>query len=488
MKYVLMNQEMQNVDKKTIQEIGIPGLVLMERASQQVAQCVMEMCDKTSRILVIAGTGNNGGDALASARILLEQGYQVDYMMVGSMEKASNDLKCQYGILNQLGYLVLDDADFAAYDFLVEGIFGVGLAREVSGIYREVIERINASAKPVIAIDIPSGVSGDTGKVLGCAIKASVTVTFGGYKRGHLLYPGKEYCGETKLVPMGFHKKTVREFATAFTLEQEENLMPQRAAYSNKGSYGKVLIIAGNDTMAGAACFSGEAAYRMGAGLVKIISDPINRNILQTKLPECLFGEKEDLESSLSWCDCILFGPGIGVSQETKEMLELILKKGRKPLLIDADGLNTISRYRMEINYPYGVIITPHLMEAARLLQEDIEEVQKDLCRAASRLAKTFHATVILKDAATVVAAQGRLFFINQSGNHGMATGGSGDVLAGMTIALLGAGKSPYDAAVCGTYLHGKAGDAARKEKGAYSMIASDILNHIKDVTGGKDE
>lgn len=171
-------------------------------------------------------------------------------------------------------------------------------------------------------------------------------------------------------------------------MEADDHLMPERKAYSNKGSYGKVLIIAGNETMSGAACFAAEAALRMGAGLVKVLSDVQNRSVLQTKLPEILFGERKDLKESLNWCDCILFGPGIGVSEETKEMLEMILEEGTKPLVIDADGLNTISRYDMEINYPYGLILTPHLMEASRLMSCDIMQMKEDLCQNAYELAK----------------------------------------------------------------------------------------------------
>lgn len=488
MKYVLKNQEMQDIDQKTIQEIGIPGLVLMERASKSVADCVMEYADCNSRILVVAGIGNNGGDALAAARILLEQNYNVDYQIVGNLEKASDDLKLQYSILQNLGYLSYETADFSSYDLIVEGIFGVGLSRDVGGIYKDVIDKINASGKSVIAIDIPSGISGDSGKVLGCAIKAKETVTFGGYKRGHLLYPGREYCGITRLVPIGFHDQTIMEHASAFTLESRNNLMPERKADSNKGSYGKILMIAGNETMSGAACFAGEAAMRMGAGLVKILSDPSNRNILQTRLPECLFGDRSQLKESLEWCDCILFGPGIGVSEETKTMLEYILQHGEKPLIIDADGLNTISRYQMQVDYSYGLILTPHLMEGARLLNMNIENIKEDVCQAAENIEKKFHGTVVLKDAATVVYQKGKRMYINQSGNHGMAAGGSGDVLAGMIAGLLGSKMPVYEAAVRGVYLHGLAGDAARDEKGSYSMIASDILQHIKDVTGGEHE
>ena len=240
--------------------------------------------------------------------------------------------------------------------------------------------------------------------------------------------------------------------------------------------------------MSGAACFAAEAALRMGAGLVKVLSDVQNRSVLQTKLPEILFGERKDLKESLNWCDCILFGPGIGVSEETKEMLEMILEEGTKPLVIDADGLNTISRYDMEINYPYGLILTPHLMEASRLMSCDIMQMKEDLCQNAYELAKKYHCIAVLKDAATIVAQEGDLVYINQSGNDGMATGGSGDVLAGMITGLLGGGLAAHEAAVHGVYLHGLAGDRARRDLGAYSMIASDIITHIKDVTGGSYE
>ena len=488
MKYVLKNQEMQTVDHETIHEIGIPGLVLMERASKAVADQAIQMVDHSQRILVISGIGNNGGDALACTRILLEQDYLVDYLIVGNIEKASEDLKLQLQILKKLGYFPLDDANFHEYDLLIEGIFGVGLSREVGGIYKEFIERINACGKPVIAIDIPSGISGDSGKVLGCAVRATTTVTFGGYKRGHLLYPGREYCGNTKLVSIGFHDQTIKKHATGYTLEENDHLMPERKAYSNKGSYGKILIIAGNETMSGAACFAAESALRMGAGLVKVLSDAQNRQVLQTRLPEILFGERKDLKESLKWCDCILFGPGVGVSEETKKMLEMILKEGTKPLLIDADGLNTISKFGMEINYSHGLIITPHLMEGARLLSTDIAQIKEDLCQSAKDLAVKYHCIAVLKDAATIVAREDDLVYINQSGNDGMATGGSGDVLAGMITGLLGGGVSPYEAAVHGVYLHGLAGDQARHDLGAYSMIASDIITHIKNVTGGSYE
>lgn len=488
MKYVLKSQEMQDIDRETIHKIKIPGLVLMERASQAVAEYAMSCVNGDARILVIAGIGNNGGDALATARILLEQQYSVDVMIVGNLEKASEDLKLQLKILENLGYQFLRQAEIASYDLVIEGIFGVGLTREIKGEYEEIIEQINVSGKNVLSIDIPSGIHGDTGKIMGCAVRADATVTFGGFKRGHLLYPGRDYCGDTRLASIGFHDQTIQKYATAFTFEDPRDLMPKRENHSNKGTYGKVLVIAGNETMSGAACFAAEAVLRMGAGLVKVLSHRENRRVLQTRLPECLFGEYKEIKEALSWCDCVLFGPGIGISDDAREMLQVLLEYGKVPLVIDADGLNLISRYRMNLSYAYGLVLTPHVLEAARLLGRTREEVWEDFCQSAVRISEIFHATAVLKDAATVVAEEEKRLYMNQSGNHGMATGGSGDVLAGMIAGLLGSGMTPNQAAVRGVYLHGLAGDAAREEKGAYSMIASDILDHIKDVTGGRHE
>ncbi|MBU5460094.1 NAD(P)H-hydrate dehydratase [Anaerostipes sp. MSJ-23] len=483
---VLKNEEMQAVDNETIHKMKIPGLVLMERASFEVAQCVKKYAKNDARILVVAGIGNNGGDALACARILLEDGYNVDYIIVGKKEKASDDLKLQHTILENLDYSEKTSVNFSDYDVIVEGIFGVGLSRDVGGIYQNAIEQINQSKTMVISVDIPSGISGDSGKILGCAVRADHTVTFGGYKRGQLLYPGREYCGIIHLKSIGFHDKTIKKYASAMTLEGNgRDLMPERSADSNKGSYGKILIVAGNETMSGAASFASEAALRMGAGLVKVLSDEGNRQILQTRIPEILFANRSQLEQSLNWCDCILFGPGVGVSQETKEMLEMIFACGKKPLVIDADGLNTISRYKIETDYTPGLILTPHLMEASRLLSKPISQIKENLCQTALDLCEKFHATAVLKDAATIVAHDGQKLYINQSGNHGMATGGSGDVLAGMITGLLGGGLSAYEAAIRGVYLHGSAGDLAKEKKGPYSMIASDIIDEIKNITKG---
>ena len=228
--------------------------------------------------------------------------------------------------------------------------------------------------------------------------------------------------------------------------------------------------------------FCGRSSTSDGAGLVKVLSDAGNRQVLQTRLPEILFGERKDLEESLKWCDCILFGPGVGVSEETKEMLEMVLKEGKKPLVIDADGLNTISRFNMKIDYPYGTIMTPHLMEAARLMSCDITQIKEDLCQSAQDLAEKYHCTAVLKDATTIVAREDDLVYINQSGNDGMATGGSGDVLTGMICGLLAQKVEPLDAAVFGAYLHGLAGDEARRKLGGYSMLAGDLIRQIGTV------
>ncbi|MFQ8664899.1 NAD(P)H-hydrate dehydratase [Anaerostipes caccae] len=486
MKYVLKNQEMQDVDKETIQKIGIPGLVLMERASEKIARRLMETVRKNNRILSVAGCGNNGGDALAAARILLEEGYSVDFTVVGDLSQASADLKTQYDILARLGYEQKEEIDYEDYDWILEGLFGVGLSREVSGTYRTAVERINGSGAKVMSVDIPSGISGDTGKVLGCAVKSDATVTFGGPKAGHLLYPGKEYAGRLYVEKIGFFDSVLKKHAGGFTYDRKDlERLPGRFADSHKGTYGKVLIIAGNETMSGAAYFSAKSALRMGSGLVKVISCEANRPILQSMLPEVLFGTYEDVKDALEWCDCILFGPGMGVSERTKELLEEVLQRGTKPLLLDADGLNTVSRYGVEISYPAGCVLTPHLLEAARLLGISAEQVKETLADAGQRLSDRVGGTAVLKDAATLVVSGDQPVYYNSSGNNGMATGGSGDVLSGMIVSLLGRGMECSEAAALGVYIHGLAGDHAAEIFGYNSMLASDIIESISSVLGG---
>lgn len=486
MKYVLNNQEMQNVDKETIEQIGVPGLVLMERASQKIAERLKKAAKKQDRILAVAGCGNNGGDALAAARILLEEGFSVDFTVVGNLEKTSKDLKTQLGILNRLGYEMKTDADYNGYDWILEGLFGVGLSREISGVYRTAVEAINESSARVLSVDIPSGISGDTGKVLGCAVKADATVTFGGPKAGHLFYPGKDYTGRLFVEKIGFFDQTLKKYAGGFSYDEEDLLrLPKRTADSHKGTYGKVLILAGNETMSGAAYFSAKSALRMGSGLVKVISHASNRPILQSMLPEVLFGTEEDLKTSLEWCDCILFGPGMGVSERTKRLLETVLSHGTKPLVLDADGLNTISHYKLQIDYPAGCILTPHLKEAARLLDLSAEQVKEDLLDAAHQAAERFQSVVVLKDATTLAVSAGAPVYYNRSGNHGMATGGSGDVLGGVITSLLGRGTDLFEAAALGVYVHGLAGDQAAKKFGYDSMLASDIIEMFGSILGG---
>ena len=491
MRYLPNGKQMSEADAHTIHEIGIPSLVLMERAALQIIETMHKKNISTEKSLIVCGSGNNGGDGFAVARLLTEQGKHADVLFAGKEASLSEECRCQKQIVENMGISVFTEFPDEEYTVIIDAVFGVGLCREITGHYKDVIDWMNLQDAEKVAVDIPSGICATTGKILGTAFRADLTVCMACVKLGCELFPGKSYAGESIPVAIGIDPKYFsNRLDVCYTFDKNDlgKLLPSRMMNSHKGSYGKVLIVAGNETMSGAACFAAEAALRMGAGLVKVLSDVQNRSVLQTKLPEILFGERKDLKESLNWCDCILFGPGIGVSEETKEMLEMILEEGTKPLVIDADGLNTISRYDMEINYPYGLILTPHLMEASRLMACDIMQMKEDLCQNAYELAKKYHCIAVLKDAATIVAQEGDLVYINQSGNDGMATGGSGDVLAGMITGLLGGGLAAHEAAVHGVYLHGLAGDHARCDLGAYSMIASDIITHIKDVTGGSYE
>lgn len=337
------------------------------------------------------------------------------------------------------------------------------------------------------------------------AVKADHTITFGHQKTGLLLYPGAEYAGEITVADIGFPQEaTVKANPDTFYYEKHDlGLLPSRKKYSNKGTYGKVLIIAGSKGMSGAAYLSAKAAYRTGAGLVKILTSEANRIIIQTSLPEALFSAYDEeglnidqrsqkLVSELQWASVIVIGPGLGQTKTAQELVETVLRKAEVPVILDADAINLISK-KLNCNQAKGrlselsfllkenTILTPHLMELSRLTGMTVTEIADNLIDTARQCSYNNKLIYAIKDARSVVSQAGR-YYINVSGNNGMATGGSGDVLTGILGALIAQGLEPYDAACLGVYLHGLAGDEAARDKGTYSMMASDIVNSIGNV------
>ncbi len=499
MKYIVDGKEMKQIDTYTIQKIGIESLVLMERAALETIKVIKKIVGKQDKILVVCGTGNNGGDGIAIGRILYEKGCHVQILCLGNIEKQTVETKRQYEIAKRISVSVKTDwkeIQWNSYDFIVDAIFGIGLAREVSGEYAKVIELINQSRAKVAAVDIPSGIHAGTGEVMGIAIRADLTVTFGYQKLGLVFYPGREYAGRVKVADIGFPQiamKQCRPKSFYFT-ERDLEKLPMRKRDGNKGTFGKILVIAGTKNISGAAYFAAKAAYRTGAGLVKVFTVQENRNILQTLLPEALFqdydienyGEQteEVLFENLKWADAVVIGPGMGLHKVSEQILKFVLKHAESSIVLDADAIHLLKKTEQwnKKEFVTPVIITPHLKEMSVLTDKSVREIKKELIDTAQKQAEqNKNLFVVLKDAVTVVS-NGTEHYVNLSGNNGMATGGSGDVLTGIIAALLAQGNKPFTAASLGVYIHGLSGDISSNEKGYYGVVADDLIDHIPKV------
>ncbi len=513
MKYALSSEGMKRIDDKTTEVFGIPALILMERAALETVNVMKKKLMREDRILVVCGPGNNGGDGVAAGRILFLQGYRVALLFICGEDKFSTQMKLQADIARNLGMPIETSNKLGEYNIIIDAIFGVGLSRPVDGVYEDIIHEINGNEHTVYAIDIPSGISADTGNILNAAVRADYTVTFGCMKRGLLLYPGAAYSGEITVADIGFPEGALfgANPDTFYYGAEDIKRLPARKDYSHKGTYGRVLVIAGSTGMGGAAYLSAKAAYRTGAGLVKVLTSSDNRTILQTLLPEAIFaaydsdeeqqGMEREPEASLGWASVIVIGPGLGKQKQAEELLDLVLRQATVPVVFDADALNLLSerldgkglttvddRLRnLKHLLPEESILTPHLMELSRLTGIPVNRIKDNIIDTADQCSYNSRLVYAIKDARSIVTQDSRKY-INVSGNNGMATGGSGDVLTGIIAALIAQGLCPYDAACLGVYLHGLAGDAAAEKKGTYSLIAGDIIDAIEKVLQNKEQ
>lgn len=491
MKYLVSGKEMKNWEKQAMEAYKTPSILLMERAALAVVEELTAGGYDLHKVLVACGTGNNGGDGLAVARLLRTRGINAQVCVVGALEKLSPDAKQQMEMYQAISGKFVTAPAYDEYTVMVDAIFGIGCNREITGIAAEVIEEMNAQQAPIVAIDVPSGISSDTGKVCGTAVKADVTVTFFTEKLGMMLYPGNDYCGRIKVADLGIPFEKAEECRLIAFEEKDLEKQPKRIGDSHKGTYGKVLVIAGSPSICGAAYMAAAGAYRMGAGLVKIYTPKENQIALQTLLPEGLLEVYDRnkpvmkrLQACMDWADVIVIGPGLGTDRGAEKILKYVIGNSKVPLVVDADGLNLLAEnmeWLQDKKAP--VIITPHMQEMARLTGIEKEKLKKNLILSAENFTEVYPVTLVLKDARTVVAKAGELSYLNVSGNSGMAAGGSGDVLAGIIGGLIAQGMDVLEAARLGVYVHGKAGDAAAAAKGQYSMTATDILDGIAEVT-----
>lgn len=497
MEYIVSAEEMRRCDTNTIEKFQVPAAVLMERAALGIVEVILEKCGKNSKkVLIAAGTGNNGADGIAAGRLLMQKGFQVTFFLAGDSTRLSELMKLQIKIIEAYGKKVCTSFPSDEYDIIVDALFGIGLTRVLEGRLKETVRWLNESSAWKVSVDMPSGIHTDTGAVMGEAVKADATVTFAYRKLGMILYPGCDYAGEVSVKQIGITEESFEGVMPKNFCHNEEvrRLMPGRRKDGNKGTFGKVLVIAGSKNMSGACILSAAAAFRSGCGMVKVLTGSENKQILGVKLPEAMMALyedekelKEELRKGLEWADCILIGPGCGMGRETEEKLRTVIEECEKPVVIDADGLNAVSenlrlynslkKSIMEKNR--SVILTPHLGEFSRLRNKGVSVIKEALIEEAEQFAEEYGCVLVCKDARTIVCKQGKGNYLNVSGNCGMATAGSGDVLAGVITGLLAQGMNDYEAAVLGVYIHGKAGDLAAAEKNAYVLMAGDLIRQL---------
>ncbi len=493
MQSILSSGQMKELDRYTIQEMLVPSEVLMERAALSVMEVLEEKRESLDRTLVVCGPGNNGGDGAAIARLLHLKGYPAHIYCPGDPEKFSEDLLRQLTIAQKYQVPLVNNPQWDEYTTIVDAVFGVGASREVEGVYAELIGNMNQSTARKVAVDVPSGICSDSGRVLGTAFQAEETVTFGFQKRGLCLYPGAAYAGKVSVKDIGIYEKGTEmpwEFIQALEKKDVPALLPDRIPWGNKGTFGKVLILAGSGEIAGAAYLCASACLRSGAGMVKIYTAKENRAVLQTLLPEALLSTYGDgqadfvqLKRDLEWCDVVAAGPGLGQGTAAWEHLQFLLENSRKPLVLDADALNLFSQNpQWRELLPPVCVFTPHLMEMSRLTGKELEVLREDLVHEAQSYAANLRLTCVLKDARTVTAAPEGRCWLNLSGNEGMATAGSGDVLTGILAAVLVGSEDPSLAAALAVYIHGLAGEEACRRKGSRAMTAGDLIDALPSV------
>ncbi len=506
---IVNSDEMRRIDKLTIEGYGVPSLVLMERAGLAVASRVKEL-SPTKKILVIAGRGNNGGDGLVAARILQNWGYRVKALILAEKDALSNDSALQYEITKHFGVEMdftktISNKDLHS-SLIIDAVFGTGINKPINEKLINIFNQINSAGLPILSVDIPSGISSDTGEVLGGAIKADYTVTFGLPKKGHFLYPGAGYTGRLFIEDIGFDSRILRSKDLKVNLIEKgdiSQIITPRQRYSHKGDYGHVLIIAGSKGKTGAALLSAKSCIKSGSGLVTLAVPNSLMDIIQCRITEEMTMSLEDTaEGSLSSkavdqilslksvkFDTIAVGPGIGVTKETEKLIAELIKNSTVPIVIDADGINSLcANPDVLLKARAPITITPHPGEMARFCSSafrqtyktpDIERNRLDI---ATKLSTEFNLYVVLKGVPSVISSPSGDIFINPTGNPGMATAGAGDVLTGIIASLSGQGLSPLNAAVVGVYLHGIAGDFAAAQKGQHCLLASDIIDFLSEA------
>ena len=499
--------EMREMDRRTIEDWGLPGAVLMENAGRSATAVCEQMLEQLppGPVVVVAGKGNNGGDGFVVARWLHWAGCEVEVCLLAALGDLDGDAAINADFADRMGVPIHENAERETLEarlgratLIVDGVLGTGISGEVRGSAREAIEAINCADAPVVAIDIASGVDADTGAILGDAVWAASTVTFALAKVGMYQYPGRERCGEIIIAPIGMARELTQsdELKTNLTTSADaEWMLPDRSPDMHKGDAGELLVVAGSVGLTGAATMTAQAATRSGCGMVTIACAESINDILEVKCTEIMTKPMpETADRSLALVaedpiaefaegkDAVALGPGLSDNEESRELARRLAMRLEVPMLIDADGLNAFAgRVDDLADRPAPTVLTPHPGEFSRLTGMEISEIQKDRPKAARDLAERIGCVVLLKGAGTVIADPDGTVWINPTGNSGLATGGSGDVLSGIVSAFLAGGSTPLHAAVAGAYYHGRAAEVAGEE-GVRGVIPPKLIEVLPRV------
>ncbi|RPH48725.1 MAG: NAD(P)H-hydrate dehydratase [Desulfobacteraceae bacterium] len=510
--YIVTADEMRAVDKATI-DFGIPGRILMENAGRGAARILLESFPGigAKKIGILAGRGNNGGDGFVVARYLAQKNIDVNVYLLSKASLVKGDALANLELLNSLGVPVIEIDNRKSFlnnrismrhaDVWTDAIFGTGLKSDIEDYIKDIIIFINSLKKPLMAVDIPSGIDSDTGQVRGEALCACVTATFGYAKTGHYLHPGAGYSGKVEIIDIGIPPLVAGRIAPKQGLLDDgiiSSYLKPREKDAHKGTNGHLFIVAGSPGKTGAAAMTAMAAMRAGAGLVTIgvpkslnpVIEPMILEAMTCPLPENTEGFLSEssfdaIIHNLAGKKCIAIGPGLGTDASTKKLVINILRDMALPVILDADGLNMLAgetRLLKKLKMP--VILTPHPGEMARLTGKKISQIQEDRISSARDFAVEFNVHLVLKGAGTVIAHPDGSVFINPTGNSGMASGGMGDILTGLIAGFVAQGYPAEEAARIGVYIHGKAGDDIADSVGPFGYLASDLLKSIPAQIG----
>ncbi|MCR4741213.1 MAG: NAD(P)H-hydrate dehydratase [Lachnospiraceae bacterium] len=495
MKTILTAGQMKALDHKAVNDFGIPECILMERAGLAVYESIKEENYPSDRILVLCSSGNNGGDGFCIARLFAEEGKEVSVFFTGSPSKMSEAARLNHDICKAFGVPVTKELKTDGKELIIDALYGIGLNRqaddETAGIFEAVNEyRSRNGSVRVVSVDIASGVYADSGRIAGCAVRADMTVTFSHIKPGHVLYPGKSYTGLLKCKNIGIPDKGLSQEEKYIEAVTADDLpLIKRRDDSNKGTYGKALIIAGSKAVSGCAVLAALSCFKTGAGMVRVLTHSSNRDLIINALPEAMVTvydntppSPETMKDLYSWATVTGIGPGTGRDDTAEFLVRSALYDNELPLVADADAIELLrDEIRKGPKLKKDLVITPHVGEMSRFTGLSVDEIKKDPMGVCREYAERYGITVCLKDAVTVTGdSLGRLR-LNMSGNNGMSVAGMGDVLFGIITSLMAQGAEAFDAASFGAYIHGACGDRCISEGASKSsLMPTELIDKIR--------